>query len=69
MGERLADTLLAAAAVLRWFGKYTESNALILISRLLRVHDIDDLDKLENFVTAAEEASAPTIPADGGRVG
>lgn len=57
MGENLADVLLAASGVLHWLGKYTECNALILTSRLLRVHGLDDLDKLEAFVEREEQAS------------
>ena len=56
MGEHLADILLAASSVLHWLGKYTECNALILTSRLLRAHNLDTLDKLEAFVTREEEA-------------
>lgn len=56
MGERLADVLLTCAGGLRWLGKYTESNALILLSRLLRAHEIGDLEQLEAWVQREEEA-------------
>lgn len=56
MGEHLADVLLKTSSVLHWLGRYEECNALILTSRLLRVHDLDTLDKLEAFVTREEEA-------------
>lgn len=54
MGEHLADRLIAAAEFLRYLARYDESNALILLSRWLRVHDLDDLDKLEAHVQKAE---------------
>jgi hypothetical protein len=58
MREHLADALLKTADVLHWLGRYTECNALILTSRLLRVHDLDDLDKLRAFVEREEEAAS-----------
>jgi len=57
MGEHLADRLLKLADVLHWLGRYEECNACILTSRLLRVHGLDDLGKLELFVTREEEAA------------
>lgn len=55
MPEHLADRLLSAAAFLRYLDKYEDANALILTSRLLRVHGLNDLDKLEAHVTKAED--------------
>lgn len=56
MGEHLADALLTASSVIRYFGKYDEANAIILCSRLIRVHGLRDLDRLEAFVERAEAA-------------
>ncbi len=56
MGEHLADALLKTADVLHWLGKYEACNALIFLSRLARVHGLDDLAKLEAFVDAQEQA-------------
>lgn len=57
MGESLADVLVKCADGLRWLGKYTESNALILLARLLRAHEIGDLEQLEAWVQREEEAT------------
>lgn len=56
MEENLAETLLDTKDVLRWLGKYREANALVMLSRLLRVHDLDTLDKLTAFVEREEDA-------------
>jgi hypothetical protein len=56
MGENLADALSKTANVLHWLGKYDSANALILLSRLLRAHKIENLDDFEKFVVAAEGA-------------
>jgi hypothetical protein len=52
------------AGVLHWLGKYNESNALTLLSRLLRAKKIEQLDELERFV-ANKESATPTGPAAG----
>ena len=54
MGENLADALLKVADLLRWFKAYTESNALVMLSRFLRAKDLHDLDTLTAFVEAEE---------------
>lgn len=54
MGEHLADVLLKTGDVLHWLEKYTAANACTLLSRFLRVRDIQDLDALEHLVTEAE---------------
>jgi hypothetical protein len=64
MPEHLADKLVKTADVLRWIEKYGESNALILLSRLLRAHGLDDIEKLEAFVEREEEATAQYCPHD-----
>lgn len=58
MGEHLAEKMLKTAEALHFLGKYDESNAAILMSRLLRAKNLDTLDKLESFV-AEEEAKGP----------
>jgi len=54
MQENLADVLLKTADVLHWLGKYDSANALILLSRLLRAHKIENLDQLERLVVDQE---------------
>lgn len=56
MGEHLADVLLKVSSVLHWLGKYEECNAIVMLSRLVRVHGLDDLAKLTAFVEREEEA-------------
>jgi hypothetical protein len=55
MGENLADALLKTSEVLHWLGKYQESNALVLLSRLMRAHKIPTLDLLEAMVVDLEQ--------------
>lgn len=54
MGEDLADVVLRLSEVLRWLGKYEESNTLVLLSRLLRVESIRTEDQFEFFVLSLE---------------
>lgn len=54
MSEHLADVLVKTAGVLHWFGRWTESNACILLSRLVRLRDLKTLEELEAFVMAEE---------------
>jgi hypothetical protein len=55
MKENLADMLSKTADVLHWLGKYDSANALILLSRLLRAHKIENLDQLEKLVVDQED--------------
>ncbi len=70
MGECLADALLKVSSVLHWLGKYEECNAITLLSRLLRLHELDDLRKLEAYVTYEEEsAPEPCVTRTSGETG
>lgn len=57
MEENLTDALIKTADVLHWLGKFHESNACILLSRLLRARRVDSLNELEALVSE-EEAKA-----------
>lgn len=57
MEEDISDTLMAASAVLRWFERYRISNALVLLSRLVRLRQIHTLDELEAYVVQEETAA------------
>lgn len=54
MEENIADTLVALATILHWLGKYRESNAVVLLSRLCRVSELRGLEDLEEHVLALE---------------
>lgn len=54
MRENLAEVLVTIAQFLHYLNKYTESNTLILLSRLLRAKKIETLEDLEKHVTEEE---------------
>lgn len=54
MGEHLAEVMARLGNVMHWLGKYQESKACILLSRFLRVLDVETLDQLETMVTSTE---------------
>lgn len=60
MGEHLAEQLFRAADFLRYVGKHTESNALVMTARLARELHLDTEEKFAAYVEAIEGRAVPS---------
>lgn len=50
MPEPIWDQLFTAGKVLGWLGHHDESNACILLARLLKLKGIEEVEQVERWV-------------------
>lgn len=63
MPEKLWEILFALNTICRWFGKFVEGSAVVLIGRLAKCLELDTVEKLEKFVESCEQCEGSAVRA------